>query len=61
VALVGLAQRTDMEETISQYGKKYIGTGDLEGRDGRRVRLTTVWIIEAGEPRPRLVTAYPAH
>jgi hypothetical protein len=43
----------------SAYGVKYIVDGLLPTPSGRRVRLRTVWIIDAGENDPRFVTAYP--
>ena len=33
--------------------------GVLSTPSGRRVKLRTIWIVEAGDTSPRLVTAYP--
>ncbi len=41
------------------HGQKYILEGDLGTPSGRRLRVRTVWIIDRGQERPRLVTAYP--
>jgi filamentous hemagglutinin len=59
-ALAELAQVLEVEETRSLYGVKYVGTAELKGANGRVAQLTMVWIVEPTDPRPRLVTAYPA-
>jgi uncharacterized protein DUF6883 len=41
------------------YGRKYEVYGILTGPEGKRARVTTVWIVLDGEDFPRLVTAYP--
>ena len=41
------------------HGQKYVLEGDLEAPSGRRLRVRTIWIIDRGQERPRLVTAYP--
>lgn len=33
--------------------------GELETPSGRRLGVRTIWIIDRGQERPRLVTAYP--
>ena len=43
----------------SPFGTKYVVVGDLPTPRGTVVRIETVWIIDAGHDRPRLVTAYP--
>ena len=43
----------------SPFGTKYAVSGDLPTPRGTVVRTETVWIVETGEARPRLVTAYP--
>jgi hypothetical protein len=43
----------------SPYGQKYEVRGILEGPNGRRAEVVTVWIVPAGEAVPRLVTAFP--
>jgi len=43
----------------SPYGTRYVVEGMLESPDGRNPLLRTVWIVEIGDSRPRLVTAYP--
>lgn len=43
----------------SVHGAKYIVDGTIETPSGRSVRVRTVWIMDAGETAPRLVTAYP--
>ena len=48
--------RLDAEEAeSSKYGRKFV----LTGPSGGTVILTSIWVIRAGEERPRFVTAYP--
>ena len=44
--------------TRSQHGAKYVVECTLMTPDGRNPCLRSVWIIENGQSRPRLVTAY---
>ena len=44
----------------TDYGWKYVVHGHITGPFGVSARVRTVWIVEAGSDRPRLVTAYPA-
>ena len=48
-----------VQESTSAHGTKYVVDGQLEVADGRRRAVRTVWIIDAGQELPRLVTAYP--
>jgi hypothetical protein len=48
-----------VQESLSTHGTKYVVDGQLEAPDGRRRAVRTVWIIDAGQELPRLVTAYP--
>ncbi len=41
----------------SQYGRKYEMRLQLDGPKGTKVVLA-IWLIEAGDDRPRLVTCY---
>ena len=43
----------------SGYGTRYTIEGKLETPDGRNPWVRTVWLIEKGKRRPRLITAYP--
>lgn len=43
----------------SVFGIKYVVEGRVTTPRETRVYLRTVWIVEAGEERPHLVTAYP--
>jgi len=45
--------------TESAYGARYNVDGAIETPDGRNPRVRTVWIIETGDDKPRLVTAHP--
>ena len=41
------------------YGSKYVVDGQLRTPKGELVWIRTIWIVEAGQDQPRLVTAYP--
>jgi hypothetical protein len=59
--LIAIAQNEAVKtETISPYGTKYVIGGSLQTPLGRVISLTTVWIIDKGQDRPRFVTAVPA-
>lgn len=59
--LIAIAQNEDVKtETVSAHGAKYVIGGSLQTPSGRAIRLTTVWIIDKGQDRPRFVTAVPA-
>lgn len=59
-ALIQHGQKNNVAEAVeSRYGTTSTVEGPLETPDGRRPRLRTVWIVEAGASVPRLVTAYP--
>ncbi len=57
--LLRLARSTDPNKVASPFGTKYIATGTMRTPAGNIVSITTVWIVEPAEPRPRLVTAFP--
>lgn len=58
--LVRLASESEVVGRIpGDYGTKYILEGRIRTPGGGLVSLTTVWLIERGKSRPRLVTAYP--
>jgi hypothetical protein len=48
-----------IERVESQHGVKYIVIGRIETASGRSPSLRTVWIVDKGTNKPRLVTAYP--
>ena len=48
---------TEVVETL--YGMKYVVDGEVRAPTGESIEIRTVWIVEKGEVRPRLVTAYP--
>ena len=50
----------DCLEEPTPYGVKYVVTGEVATPTGRSARVVTVWIVDAGQSSPRLVTAYPA-
>jgi hypothetical protein len=43
----------------SPYGTRYSVDGELLSTSGRRLRVRTVWILESGSDKLRLITAYP--
>ena len=43
----------------SPHGQKYIVDGMLVTPIGQLPLIRTVWVVDAGGDRPRLVTAYP--
>jgi hypothetical protein len=43
----------------SEFGTKYEIRATITGPAGRQAVLMTVWMVNAGEQTPRLVTAYP--
>ena len=43
----------------SPHGQKYIVDGLLITPSGQLPLIRTVWVVDAGDERPRLVTAYP--
>jgi hypothetical protein len=59
-ALMIIAKNGEVGAVIpSDYGTKYVVEGWIEAPDGHRALVRTVWVIEAGEGRPKLVTVYP--
>lgn len=59
-ALYAFAQENNVTgiET-SPFGQRYIVEGTLQGLDGRKPWIRTIWFIRTGEAIPRFVTAYP--
>lgn len=43
----------------TNFGLKYTIDGQLSTPNGSVVRITTVWVVEPPDDRPRFVTAYP--
>lgn len=59
-AFLAIARSGEVTETVpSPHGTKYIVDGPLMAPNGSSIRVRTVWIVEHGRDRPRLVTAYP--
>ena len=59
-ALLQIARTQEVVGTSTTvHGQKYILDGELETPSGRRLRVRSIWIIDRGAERPRLVTAYP--
>jgi uncharacterized protein DUF6883 len=49
----------DYTEKGSPFGTKFVVSGIIAAPNGDRANVTTVWIVEPSDNRPRLVTAYP--
>ncbi len=45
--------------TESGYGPRYEIVAPLVGPNGRAVRFRSIWQIDSGTDRPRLITIYP--
>jgi hypothetical protein len=59
-ALLALVRSSnDYVTQNSRFGTKYVVVGNLSTPYGRHHVVTTVWIVEPPDDRPRLVTAYP--
>lgn len=59
-ALQKHGERHPVIKTVeSAFGTRYTVEGKIETPDGRTPRVRTVWIIEKGSDKPRLITAYP--
>jgi hypothetical protein len=59
-ALIDIAREEEVTETNpTPYGTMYVIDGTLHTPSGTALHMRTVWIIDTGESRPRLVTAYP--
>ena len=59
-ALLEVARTGEVAETqTSAHGVKYTVDGTVLTPSGRQVMLRTIWIVDAGDTSPRLVTAYP--
>jgi hypothetical protein len=48
-----------MDLVESLHGIKYIVIGRIETPFGKSPSVRTVWIVDKGNDKPRLVTAYP--
>ncbi len=58
--LLKLVQTSDdFQEKASAFGIKYIVRGKISTPSGNDANVTTVWIVEPTDNRPRLVTAFP--
>jgi Domain of unknown function (DUF6883) len=43
----------------TEYGDKYQICGKLAGPNGRKLRVTTIWMIERATGKTKFVTLYP--
>ena len=59
-ALRALAVSGDVvRHSESRHGRKFVVDGAMQALRGRRAIVRSIWIIDAGQDVPRLVTAYP--
>jgi len=59
-ALRRLAVATEAAKSMeTAHGIKYIPDGGMETSGGKTRGVRTIWIVDRGLDRPRLVTAYP--
>ena len=59
-ALRKIARNSHVTKSMtSMHGQKYIVDGVLRTPIGQSIIVRTIWIVDKGETRPRLVTAYP--
>jgi hypothetical protein len=59
-ALCDLVARFPVTKTVeSPHGRKYIVDGAVDTPGGMSAWVRTVWIVDHGDDKPRLVTAYP--
>ncbi len=60
--LLAIAQNEPVAQIVpSPFGVKYIVDRRIQTPSGKEALIRTVWLIEHGDDRPRLVTAYPLH
>ena len=43
----------------TEYGRKYLVSGNLTGPNGRTGGFVSVWLVESEASAPRFLTAYP--
>jgi hypothetical protein len=53
------AQHEIRNRTVTEHGVKYVIEGALTTPNGLNPQVRSVWIVDHGQIRPRLVTAYP--
>jgi hypothetical protein len=61
-ALTAVRRSNDVASFVeSAHGVRYTIDGRLQCPDGRSPLIRTVWIIEYGKWKPRLITAHPMY
>ena len=59
-ALLVVGYTCEVVEIVeTSFGLKYVIDGQIETPDGRSPYVKTVWQIDWGSDRPRLISAYP--
>ena len=60
VALCQLAETNVVAKSMeTSHGQKYVLDGRIGSPSGKKPLVRTIWIVDRGLDRPRLVTAYP--
>ena len=60
-AMIEHGRTYDVFEVVpTEFGVTYTVEGPLTTPDGRSSRVRSVWMIDRGQTRPRLISAYPA-
>lgn len=47
------------EEPLSMWGRRFVFICNIDTPSGKRVCIKSVWQVNVGQARPRLITAYP--
>lgn len=59
-ALIKHVENPENIEIIqTPYGEKYVVLGEINGIDGRKPKIKSIWFIENNEKILKFVTAYP--
>ena len=60
-ALLKIAVTENVSDTITtEYGVKYLISGELTSPTDKTARIVTIWIIDKGQTNPRFITACPS-
>ncbi len=47
------------EEPLSMWGRRFVFVCNIETPSGQSTCIKSVWQVDVGQVRPRLITAYP--
>jgi hypothetical protein len=61
-ALLDVGTQSDVASSVeSAHGVRYTVDGQMQCPDGRAPMVRTVWIVDRGKSKPRLITAHPLY